>query len=475
MIEPVAEGGTEPTGPGPAPVTGPDGAESPVARPAPTADRRPGLRRVHQLVVPVLLVLAAVVLVSVHVDAYTEVGPIDEMQHIGYLYEVPDVVVAGDRVGQQALEQVACRGLDAKFALPRCGVEPYPAPLFPEAGFNTAYLHPPTYYAITRVIAGGVAALNGITDLVTAGRLAGAVWLAAGLVLSYAAGRRLGATPLQLLGPLLLVAASPAVLMPSATVNPDAASLAVGGGCLLLVVLWTRRSGRMRWGLLVVAGVVAEVVKVQNLVVLLALALFLLLPVISEDRTTRRPLLFSRALAVVTLAVPAVVVAAGWTVAVRLLAATPPADVPMSRRFAVDSLTASDLVLDAGRFLTPLANPYTPPPLEGATTSAALLLTSVLLAAGLVASSVFDDHRGPTRFLGTAVAVVGLLGPPFLVVLIFVTQGLYFAIPDRYGLTLVPMMVVLLALRLTRRWSALAVAGLGVAAVVAACVELAVV
>ena len=411
-----------------------------------------------------VLVLAALVLVPLHVRGYTEVSPIDELQHIDYLYEVPGVIVSGELVEQEAMGEAACRGLDAPFDPPPCDAGPFVAADFPEGGYNTAYIHPPTYYALTRAAAEAVSATGQVESLTTAGRLAGAGWLALGLLVTYAAGRRLGAGPVALLGPLLLVAATPAILMPSATVNPDGASLAVGGACLLLVLLWSQGTGRGRWGFLLAAGLVAEAIKLQNLVVLCVLAVFVLAPavVVRAPGRERARALREGLLAVAALAAPAVLVAGAWSVAIRAFASVPPDEIPMSARFLVDGLTLDNVVAHVGAFISPLADPYVPQPMLGTITVALLALTTALLVAGFVSSALLgptdDVHQ---RCLGLAVGAVALLGAPFLVLVNYVGQGQYIAIPSRYALTVVPVMAVLLALGLRHRWTAVVVLVLG--------------
>src|ERR1035437_4693878 len=67
---------------------------------------------------PVWLLLVAIALVGLHVHTYTKVGPIDELQHIDYLYKSPAIVAMGDRVGQDAVRQEAFRGMDDPFGRP---------------------------------------------------------------------------------------------------------------------------------------------------------------------------------------------------------------------------------------------------------------------------------------------------------------------------------------------------------------------
>ncbi|HET6692862.1 MAG TPA: hypothetical protein VFG97_01045, partial [Pedococcus sp.] len=89
---------------------------------------------------PALLAIVAVVLVALQVHSYTRLSPIDELQHIDSLYKAPAAPAPGDRVGQEAMRQQDCRGVDAP------GFEPGPCrPLgsfdpatYQEKGYNTA-------------------------------------------------------------------------------------------------------------------------------------------------------------------------------------------------------------------------------------------------------------------------------------------------------------------------------------------------
>ena len=104
-------------------------------------------------------VALAVLVVALHVREYRPLSPIDELQHLDYLYKAPSghIVARGERIGEAALREETCRGLDAPIALPSCTA---PAPLdpdeFQERGFNTASVHPPTYYFLTGTAAKAV-------------------------------------------------------------------------------------------------------------------------------------------------------------------------------------------------------------------------------------------------------------------------------------------------------------------------------
>ena len=132
----------------------------------------------------VWLVVAAVVVLP-HLNAFTALSKIDEYQHVDYLDKTMHLehVEGGELVGQTAMREQACRGIDLEtFRMPPCRSTTFDAGDFPGGGYNHTYADPPVYYAVTGVWAAVVGVLPGIDSLVTAGRSAGVVWLAAGLV-----------------------------------------------------------------------------------------------------------------------------------------------------------------------------------------------------------------------------------------------------------------------------------------------------
>src|SRR5437660_6480466 len=129
------------------------------------------------------ILLLSITLVGLHVRAYPKLSPIDELQHIDALYRAShgEIVRRGQLVGQEAMGEEACRGIDALFRPPPCG-GPYQPSRFQEAGINTADIHPPTYYFATVGVADLLRAVGLASNLVDAGRLVGALWLGLGLM-----------------------------------------------------------------------------------------------------------------------------------------------------------------------------------------------------------------------------------------------------------------------------------------------------
>lgn len=90
--------------------------------------------RVRHLGAYILILAMSVGLVALHMGAYRMVSPIDEFQHLDYLDRAAHLhlVRSGQTVGELAMHEVSCRGMDLTNYMPP------PATL-------------PTYQASTRV------------------------------------------------------------------------------------------------------------------------------------------------------------------------------------------------------------------------------------------------------------------------------------------------------------------------------------
>lgn len=472
------------------------------------------------LVWPLLLVLAAVVLVPLHVHTYTELSPIDELQHYDYVERAPGLqpVVSGMRVGQDALREEACRRIDGAFDPPPCGLPRYRAEAFQEEGYNTAYIHPPTYYSVTSGAASVLETLAGRSTF-GAARLTGVAWLTAGLLLSYVLALRLGAGRVAATGVLLLLTASPGLLYWHAVINPDAAALATGAAIVLLALAWERARGRGRWAgggwaLLVLAGVLGTAVKLQNLLLLLTVGLYFAVRAVRSWTTARsdeqggpdqllepaaapagrphaavlavrggsRPLLPGGqplrrvrhyAAGTAVLGLSGVVVAAVWTWAIDARALVPMDDLPMSRRFVTGAFPLHEVTAHVGVFLPPISQSYVPYVLEHGSVRAVSALAAALLVAGVVAAALFSPSGlRPDRVdLGRALLVLALVGGPVFVALNYLGNSQFIVVPPRYGLALVGPMAAVTATQLRGRavpWAVLATGVLAVAVTVSA-------
>jgi len=415
--------------------------------------------RVDIVVVAGLFLMSAL-LVSMHVGGYTKLSPIDELQHIDYLYQIPDHPEPDDRVGQRALHQQLCRGVDAEgFGPPACQAGRLDPKVFQEKGYNTAAGYTPAYYAITRVGAETLLLLTPLDDLVTAGRLTGGLWLGLGLGLIYVVGRVRRISRLPLVAVTVLLGASPALLFPSSTIAPDAAALVAGGLMMLTLTWWERRPSWRSAGLLVLACVLATAIKLTYLVAVGLVGLYLLVrwwrgrSPRSLPRTT--PLL------AVACGIAFLVVPVAWATYLATLPQITPDDLPaMATQFAVTGFPWTGLSDSLLVLLSPLSSPWVPvgsPQLTYLTTS----VVSIVITAGAVAAGVFGAAREPERDLARATLLAALVGAAGLVVMGYLMAGSYIPLPARYGAALVPALALSAAAAAQRRsagWILLAVA-----------------
>lgn len=419
-----------------------------------------------------MLCLAIAVPVSAvvaHVAVYTKLSPIDELQHIDYLLRSPELVVVGDLVQEEAMRSEACRGIDADFTPPPCESTDLRPEQFQELGFNTAAIHPPTYYSLTALFAVPLVPLASL-DEVTAGRLVGAFWLGLGLLLTWVAGRRLKIDPLPLSASLLLVGLMPVAVYSSSIVNPDAMSLPVGAACLLLVLEAEKRTGPWNWLLLAGSALVAVMVKTQNFIIIVCLGLYLLIRAWSSRRwqeseqssaVEHRPGMSFVRLAL-GLGVLTIFLVLAWLRTVSTFARVPAADIPMNTRFEPkDGLPLTRLAESIGVFFPP-SDTYLSPFLTSAGVKAGIVLTGFVLVAGCVGVGWFlNDIRPELRALGRAVTVTAVLGAPLMVLANYLLLSADYSIPPRYGSTLVPAMAVCLAAAVRSFLGRALLAGLG--------------
>jgi hypothetical protein len=439
---------------------------------------------------PLLAVIGVGVIFSViHVLSYPRLSPVDELAHLDYMYRSPTMLVPGDKVEQQAMRTQACRGVDAE------GFDPNPCPpgkvydadIYQEKGYNTAATNTPIYYTADRAVAEVIRLATPVDNLFIAGRLTGAVWLALGLVLTWLAGRRLGIGRLPLGAVLGLLVASPAVTYPSATVTPDSLGLAGGAAVLLMALRWEQRPTRGRAAALVATAVVVSLIKLTFFAVVPAVALYLLLhrsrswessgvTAAAEPGGPVTPPVTAggRARTVVALATGgAALVAAGlWTLYNNARSHQDPDDLPsMATQFAVDAFPWRGLLDSAFSLAQPLLSPWVgvgDPTLLFFSTN----VVSLVLTAGLVAAALFVTHGEREALLARCLLLSAVVFSLGLVALGYLSSHIYFALPNRYGITLVAPIAVVTASLLRSRTSVVIVVALAVLASVLSAVRL---
>ena len=357
---------------------------------------------------------------------------LDEWTYVDYLYKVDHGhlwMPRGDVVGQDAVRAVACRGTQPNFypTHPPCGLAHYDTRHYLNDGISTAAIHPPTYFLLTDLGARAVMAVGGTHDLVTAGRLVGAAWMAAGLLMLILLAREFGAGRLATGIAVLAVAVTGKFVEEWQYLTPDAANLLVGGVVMLSVVRWLR--GRWPWWSLPLAGAFAIALKSPNLLVVGAGMVAILFAVTA--RPLRQRLAGAAGLGAGAAAVAALI--GGVQAAIARTGFVSPQD----RTEHADRLHGQWFLDNLDTFVRPFGRP-------GHAYALAHLLGFLVL--GLVVASVFTlasaDLRQP---VGVGVLSGVVLGPAVLIVLVFGAQHEYAPIEERYGYSLMPAVFALAA------------------------------
>lgn len=399
------------------------------------------------------IMLLPVTLVSLHVKIYRTFSPIDERQHVDYLYRISrgELLGMGVQIGQDALRDEACRGVDWPMFNPPCHPnEPYNPDIYPDLGYNSAHIHPPTYYFLTAIAVKTFDVIGIAENFVSAGRVAGGLWLALALVLFWHVGASLGIGVIARVIVMVLLLTTPTILHASSTVNPDASALFAGTLLLLATITFERVRGRTVLMLPIVAAV-AVGLKATNLLAVGACAVYLLIRWRSQSSTQQKGERSGRELLVGAGALIAggVAVAVVWMFIHGQLVRAP-ID-PQIDRFQVDSLSGSDVAGQLFALVTPINNPWLPSFFNNvAVTSIVRLLNLVLIVATFGAVvTVRSLGRSETIALsGAAILLVGGMG--LTLSNYYLNSGIFVEIPARYGISLLPFLFVALAAIL--RW-----------------------
>jgi len=411
-----------------------------------------------------VVLLVCIPVVTLHADRNRAFFVLDEFAYADYLHKIDGgqlVVRHGDVSEQITLRELACRGYSPSIFndRPPCDSPTFAPEAFPNAGINSADIHPPTYFVVTYAGARLIMAAGVTDDLIHAGRLFGAVWMAAGLTALWCLIRVVGAGRLAAACGLALVAAGPMVLQQWHYLTPDAANVLVGALVMLAVLGW-ERSGRGRsW--LVGAGLLAMAVKAPNIVVVVAGAGYLgSRAVLASNGDGRTPRQYVEAAAAL------VAGAAAASVVWLLVRATlsRPLVTPMEQDERVGVLRPSQVLENVARFITPWDR-------EPSSLYPLAVITSYLLVGSLLVVLVALTRRDRRYALALATGVLLLAGPLLLVAVNFVVRGSYTIVEPRYGTTLVPIQCAIAATFWVKK-ALVAVAVLAVVAPVAVIVRL---
>lgn len=423
----------------------------------------------------VVCVFIPIAIVALQVDHNPELSPADEYAHLDYVVRLTkgELPVTGDRLDPRTLRIEACARIDAPKSskIPPCDVAELNPNAFPGYGFNHEAQQPPVYYAITAAYRAVAERLTGDGNFLEVARLGGIGWLIAGLLLTWVAGRLLGAPTWALIAVLLLLAASPAVEYYSSIVSNDAPALFAGALVLTTAAAVGIRPTRRGVIVLLVCGGVVAALKPTNGVAVLAVALYLGVQLYrTGDR--RATLLRSWLRSGGALVAGTVVVTLVWVAISGHLATMQGRDLPVYETRHLSGLHLDLLLSQATNLLWSATDTV---PHGTLTHPMQLFLTDFVRALFLVPLffGIFVARRRWFHLLGVSCAVA-LVGAGFgygLVVLL--TLRMDPGTGSRYGISVLPALAVVLAFLAVRGRVVWLIGAIGAAGAVTTLVVLA--
>lgn len=384
-----------------------------------------------------VVVPSAFVTLAVHEDP--GLSALDEVAHLDYLERAGNGSFArmGDIVSSDIAVTARCRDVEVLEGLPCDEVEIPTGPPAAADGYSYQAQHPPVYYWAS-------AAMQRITEIgpgdnfITTGRLTGMFWLSLGVSALYAALRHLGVGRAVTGAVCVFLSASPGLIFSASKVTNDATSLVGGSAVLLGYVLFRERPDRRRLLLLASLSVVVVLLKPVNVVAVGAVALAAIVDLAPRIGWRRS------ALTSAVTAATGVATVLAWQVMVDVLA-------------RVDT----DLVMDAllefkaesdgppiGRFVLSasglLAAYEAGTPVVGAGATAVSVVGRFSLLGATVTAGL-RERRTTATLLGVSGVVVAIAAGFAFNVQFWASFGLRNGPAARYGLSLLPLLAVPLA------------------------------
>ena len=389
--------------------------------------------------------LIAFIPAFIHIVQYTQFSPIDELRHLDYALQITSghVPEIGDKLGQDAMREEACRGIDLPFRSPRCDSATFDPMAFRDDGWQTAAPHPPVYYILSGISGRTLLGLGIFDGTLVGARLMSALLFGFGFVACFAAGRQLGVRPFPLLAGLGLLLTMPGALHSASIVNPDSMAMLVGGGALLAAIRWKKGLLSARW--LIVIGGLVGLTKLTNLLVLLAIVMWLVIDALLQKQSEQR--LLPQIKAPLLMFVAGALTSGVWMFIQGLRASISAEIIPQYQMFKyvgippLKHLLSPDVLLawfppgmgyDSGRFF----NQYV---------SLMRSLAIPLLVGALIATAMRARKGNDIASLSLFAGLAGFVSAPVFNIGTVFLSGVLFGPPSRYAMCLLPVYVIAVA------------------------------
>lgn len=423
-------------------------------------------RRFPRAKAMLLLALLVFTLNGITLHKVSTVSVIDESYWIDYLVRGShfEIEQAGDRILPESVREVCTRGSPANGK--PCGEHPRAKDYFFK-GVNVTG-HSPFYFLVTGPIARALRAtpidLPPNDSLVTWGRLLSSAWLLLGLYFMLRAGEILRVRRSMLVVASVLIAATPALLHATTTVNPDATAFAAGAAVLWAGLAWERR-GKGIWLVALTTLIAAAFDPTNGIGVFILLSYFALRAIAGAtgdgDEHTRRWQEYAKLAAVMVVA--AIVANRGWDrlyswLQQHVLTVPPQIDVsknPISRAYSVDRISVGQLI--GGQTIFAFLPPFGDVALPAARSDLFYVTLArgaeLLTLVGIGAVLLRDRLSSAISTLGFALLAALLATPTLLVIYNYVVGSTYDQIVPRYGLSALPAITIVLAAAVRTRLS----------------------
>jgi hypothetical protein len=389
--------------------------------------------------------LLAFIPAFIHIVQYRQFSPIDELRHLDYALQITrgQVPKLGDKLGQDAMREEACRGIDFQWLDPPCDSIRFKPAAFRDDGWQTAYPHPPLYYILSGIsgrILRGLGILDGAID---GARLMSALLFGFGFATTFAAGRQLGVRSFPLLAGLGLLITLPGALHSASIVTPDSFAMLAGGGALLAAVLWKKNLLSTRW--LIVVGALVGFTKLTNLVMLLAVVAWLVTYALMQKRSDQK---IASLIKAPILMFSAGALTSGAWIFLQSLRATISADiVPQTITMKFNGIPPLKHLLNPEILLT-----WFPPGIGfdnarffNQYVSLMRSLVFPILIGALIVSALRTHKGNDIASMSLFTGLAGLVGAPAFIIGITLTSGVLIRAEGRYAVCLLPVYVIAVA------------------------------
>lgn len=427
------------------------------------ADAEPGIWDRTDWIACGAMSAVTLVLVLIHMRAYTLLSPFDELQHVDYAIKAGRFAPPhpNDRVGFEAMADAACRGVDAPLYVgPPCGLDAYDPADFQELGVNTSASQFPFYYTVTGLMGRMVTGLGLVNSQVAGLRVVGAVWSAAAWSVIWYVLAVLRIPRPQRAVTLLLLIFTPLVVFHSATVNADAVLMLTGALAVLATLKYEAK--RLHGGFLIAVFVALYFVEATNILVISACGAYLIVRMaLAGERSIARWV------------APALIFPLIFTLRFKVAAAVHRSWLPKSPREVTAPMFAgrdADTAIDWSLVLAqldaifmPVVRTHLPPVMRTEVISASVDVTNWLLIAAMFLTAVGAAATADVRSVWlTRVGMLTLLAAgPFYTFSFAYFSNVEFPAPGRFGLPLIVLIAIGTSAALRTR------VALGIAAAVA--------